>query len=148
VAFDYGMLRKGLLTDKESEGLPLRFGDPRDSSKYPPGSPSAKGSGTSWPREACGRPGHRKRGRAVCLQGKAQRCLPATPGASVSGRSPIHQHPRVRSSSFQPYVEELIPPKRASSTLAQGGADIFQGLKERETSGLSENFVTIGPFGL
>jgi len=148
VAFAMECYEKGLLTDKESEGLPLRFGDPEGLIEitrriaFREGIGDLLAEGSLRAARAIG-----KGAEQFAMQVKGSEMSAGDPRGmpvrAVSYATSTRGSDHLRSN---PYVEELITPEEGLQHFgSREAADIFQGLKGKgRLLAWSENFVTIG----
>jgi aldehyde:ferredoxin oxidoreductase len=148
VAFAMECYEKGLLTDKETEGLPLRFGDPEGLIEitrriaFREGIGDLLAEGSLRAARAIG-----KGAEQFAMQVKGSEMSAGDPRGmpvrAVSYATSTRGSDHLRSN---PYVEELITPEEGLQHFgSKEAADIFQGLKGKgRLLAWSENFVTIG----
>jgi aldehyde:ferredoxin oxidoreductase len=148
VAFAMECYEKGLLTDTESEGLPLRFGDPEGLIEitrriaFREGIGDLLAEGSLRAARAIG-----KGAEQFAMQVKGSEMSAGDPRGmpvrAVSYATSTRGSDHLRSN---PYVEELITPEEGLQHFgSREAADIFQGLKGKgRLLAWSENFVTIG----
>jgi aldehyde:ferredoxin oxidoreductase len=148
VAFAMECYEKGLLTDKETEGLPLHFGNLEVLIEMTRKIAFREGLGDLLAE------GSLRAARAI---GKgAEQFAMVVKGSEMSAGDPRGMPVRAVSYATStrgsdhlrsnPYVEELITPKEGQLFFGSAeAADIFQGLKGKgRLLAWSENFVTIG----
>ena len=148
VAFAMECYEKSLLTDKETEGLPLRFGDPEGLIEitrriaFREGVGDLLAEGSLRAARAIG-----KGAEQFAMQVKGSEMSAGDPRGmpvrAVSYATSTRGSDHLRSN---PYVEELITPEEGLQHFgSREAADIFQGLKGKgRLLAWSENFVTIG----
>jgi aldehyde:ferredoxin oxidoreductase len=148
VAFAMECYEKGLLTDQETEGLPLRFGDPEGLIEitrriaFREGVGDLLAEGSLRAARAIG-----KGAEQFAMQVKGSEMSAGDPRGmpvrAVSYATSTRGSDHLRSN---PYVEELITPEEGLQHFgSREAADIFQGLKGKgRLLAWSENFVTIG----
>ncbi|NTU48275.1 MAG: hypothetical protein HGA84_04635, partial [Syntrophobacteraceae bacterium] len=148
VAFAMECYEKGLLTNKETEGLPLRFGDPEGLIEitrriaFREGVGDLLAEGSLRAARAIG-----KGAEQFAMQVKGSEMSAGDPRGmpvrAVSYATSTRGSDHLRSN---PYVEELITPEEGLQHFgSREAADIFQGLKGKgRLLAWSENFVTIG----
>lgn len=148
VAFAMECYEKGLLTDKETEGLSLQFGDPEALVEvtrriaFREGIGDLLAEGTLRASRAIG-----KGAEQFAMQVKGSEMSAGDPRGmpvrAVSYATSTRGSDHLRSN---PYVEELITPEEGQQFFGSPeAADIFRGLKGKgRLLAWSENFVTIG----
>jgi aldehyde:ferredoxin oxidoreductase len=148
VAFAMECYEKGLLTDKETEGLPLKFGNPDALIEtirkiaFREGIGDLLAEGTLRAARAIG-----KGAEQFAMQVKGSEMTAGDPRGmpvrAVSYATSTRGSDHLRSN---PYVEELITPEEGQEFFgSKEAADIFQGVRGKgRLLAWSENFVTIG----
>jgi aldehyde:ferredoxin oxidoreductase len=148
VAFAMEGYEKGLLTDRETEGLPLQFGNPEALMEitrriaFREGVGDLLAEGTLRAARAIG-----KGAEKFAMQVKGAEMSAGDPRGmpvrAVSYATSTRGSDHLRSN---PYVEELITPQEGQQYFGSPeAADIFQGLQGKgRLLAWSENFVTLG----
>jgi aldehyde:ferredoxin oxidoreductase len=148
VAFAMECYEKGVLTDRDTEGLPLQFGNPESLMEitrriaFREGLGDLLAEGTLRAARAIG-----KGAEKFAMQVKGAEMSAGDPRGmpvrAVSYATSTRGSDHLRSN---PYVEELITPEEGRKYFGSPeAADIFQGLQGKgRLLAWSENFVTIG----